>query len=249
MARMGVRLAALFALAQVAFARTDLRICTTTEPGFNEFTKTALHKYVAAGSVDALTAGPNLSVGERGLIVPENDMQGYMHDQRVLMFTGSNEMGQEFDEVGGNIWKGHTYTLHVYPSYGHLNYYTRTGFCDMGWGPVTVKPSRETCRIVKCPPTPPEQTTVTLTPNITTVALANVTSAMSCCLDFPQTTVSTGMAIAFKKFNKKQWWQKHSVHNVSFTALGRAYPATASPHLPAFMDRACPLPAACRSSS
>jgi ABC-type amino acid transport substrate-binding protein len=205
------------ALMAVAHARTGLRICTTPEPGFNEFTRAALTSYVAAGVVDPVTAGPKMSVGERGLIVQESDMQGYMHDLRELMFTGQNELGQQFDAVGGNIWAGHTYALHVFPSYTLLNYFTRTGFCDMGWGPVTVKPSRETCRATKCPATPTALTTVSL-PEIANdakvVPLANVTSAMSCCLDFPQTTVSTGMAVAFKKFNKKMWLQKPAVLNI-----------------------------------
>ena len=136
-------IAALVCAHAAARSPRTLRVCTTPEPGFNEFTAAARVKYVAAGTLDASTGVVQASVGERGLIVPESDMKGYMHDQRELMFTGKNDLGQSFDAGGGNLWLGDLYTLHVFPSYGHLNYYTRVGFCDIGWGPVTVKPSRE----------------------------------------------------------------------------------------------------------
>jgi hypothetical protein len=213
-------IAALVCAHAAARSPRTLRVCTTPEPGFNEFTAAARVKYVAAGTLDASTGVVQASVGERGLIVPESDMKGYMHDQRELMFTGKNDLGQSFDAGGGNLWLGDLYTLHVFPSYGHLNYYTRVGFCDIGWGPVTVKPSREACTV--CPATPAAMTTVSLAPDVANnvVALANVSSAMSCCLDFPQTTVATGMAVAFKKFKKTPFYLKTSIHNIFIMMFG-----------------------------
>jgi hypothetical protein len=150
-------------------------------------------------------------------------MSGYMHEQRALMFTGKNAIGQSFPAEDGNLWLGDSYTLHVYPSYSHLLYYTRTGFCQIGWGPVTVKPSREACSASNCKNVAPSLNTVSLAPAVAAatpvVALDNVTADMACCVDFPQTTVGTGMAVAFRKFVLTPWYMKTTVHNIALRML------------------------------
>ena len=216
--------AACASLAQSARAPRSLRVCTTPEPGFNEFTPAALAKYVAAGKVDKTLMAPTSStIDERGLVVQESEMSGYMHAQRTLMFTGKNAIGQSFPKEDGNLWLGDSYTLHVYPSYSHLLYYTRTGFCQIGWGPVTVKPSRETCSASNCENITPAKNTVSLAPAVAAatpvVALDNVTADMTCCVDFPQTTVGTGMAVAFRKFVLTPWYMKTTVHNIALRML------------------------------
>ena len=217
-------LSACLALLTAVEARSAraLRICIVSEPGFNEFTETALAKYVAAGTVDEVLRGPKASVGERGLVVLESDLKGYMHEQRKLMFTGTNSVGQAF---GGDnsLWKDDTYVLHMYPSYGALIYYTRAGFCQMGWNPVTVKPSREACSPAHCPNVASAKNTASLAPEVSlpVVALGAVEAGMSCCIDFPQTTVSTGLAVSFRRqlFAQAHWFQKTAVHNIVILML------------------------------
>ena len=204
-----IAVAAQIATTAEARAARTLRICTTPEPGFNELTDAAVAKYIASGELNPTLQSPKISVGERGLLVSESDMRGYMHEQRQLMFTGKNGMGQSFSVEDGNLWKGDTYSLHVYPSYPALLYYTRTGFCQIGWGPVTVKASRESCSPLHCPDVNETKNTASLAPEVTkpVVALGDVKASMSCCIDFPQTTCSTGMAIAFRKFVKQYWYE------------------------------------------
>merc|ERR1712216_705028 len=47
----------------------------------------------------------------------------------------------------------------------------------------------------------------------------DIEASMSCCIDFPQTTCSTGMAIAFRKFVKKYWYEKAEVHNIALQMI------------------------------
>ena len=42
---------------------------------------------------------------------------------------------------------------------------------------------------------------------------------MSCCIDFPQTTCSTDLAVAFKKFTLHSWYEKSRVHNIFIQML------------------------------
>eukprot|EP00937_MAST-01D_sp_MAST-1D-sp2_P005517 g5517.t1 len=87
---------------------------------------------------------------EQGLLVKEDDVVGYMHEQRKLVFTGTNDLGQSFRPVDGNLWKGDHYELRMYPTAPQVLYYTRVGYCNIGWVPFTVKASREICTEAKC---------------------------------------------------------------------------------------------------
>ena len=216
----------LFAVLLVAMASLGgaaarvLRICTHISPGFNELTSAAKTKYTA--HLDPVTKLPLSSVGERGLTVLESDMQGYMHDQRDMIFKGRTATGQGFN---GGLWSADSYTLHLYPSYKHTVYYTRAGWCHVGWSPMTVKAGRETCDLsdpTKCKNVTAADATVSLAPQLSApskvVALGDVTkdinAAYQCCVDFPFSTCNTGISIAYKPFVKKKWYLRKAVLNI-----------------------------------
>ena len=209
----------LFAVLLVAVASLGgaaarvLRICTHISPGFNELTSAAKTKYAA--QLDPATKLPLNSVGERGLTVLESDMQGYMHDQREMIFKG-----QTTPPPG--LWSKDSYTLHLYPSYKHTVYYTRAGWCHVGWAPMTVKAGRETCDAAKCKAVPAEDATVSLAPELSgpnngVLPLGAVTVSdpdTNCCVDFPFSTCNTGMSIAYRPFIKKKWFLRKAVLNI-----------------------------------
>ena len=186
--------ALILTLASAVSSRPTLRVCVGEFAGFS-VVKAEYRAQVCARAAAALgrtCADATCSAGcdTNGQVltnttVQEFELEGFDSDLRSLMFTGKiNGQVWPRDNEDPNLMETYDYQLFLLPNYRQTLYFTRNGLCDIGWGPFTIRASREAC--AQCP-------------GHMHMTLSEVldSDGTDCCLDFAQSYLSTGLTVAY----------------------------------------------------